>query len=346
MKIFINGHDNIGWSIDNDYMNIAKSLYRLNLSATNFFWQADIVHNVWWNQLLSPRNYLLRYKRNIIATASNFISLDDPSYELMDDFIKINPFIKAWISPSYKQKVQFDKKNILSYYLPFFVDTNIFRHIPWAKQELIRFLEIPAEFFSDRIIIGSFQRDSLGSDLSIPKWQKGPELLMELLDELPKDKFLLFLAGPRRHYLINECKKRNIPYYYFGIETVEDDIALNSISLDLMPYLYNLIDIYLVTSKTEGGPKAVLESILCKTFIMSTNVGLALDFVDKDFVFNNIDDFKRELNNYVTNFTSFHSHKNTLTSFCLERAQKVLDYSAMDRRLMNIYMDLSKSRLS
>ena len=39
--------------------------------------------------------------------------------------------------------------------------------------------------------------------------------------------------------------------------------------------LYNILDLYLVTSRIEGGPQAILECAIIKTPIMSTDVGVA-----------------------------------------------------------------------
>ena len=163
------------------------------------------------------------------------------------------------------------------------------------KNELLNEFSIPEKLFKDKVIIGSFQRDSLGSDLTQPKWQKNPELFINLLKELPKDKFILLLAGPRRHFVINNCKKYNIPYYYIGREIDGDDLDINTLEIDQMPLLYHLTDIYLVTSASEGGPKAVMEAATTKTFILSTDVGLAPDFLNKENIFADTAAFKKRL---------------------------------------------------
>ena len=43
----------------------------------------------------------------------------------------------------------------------------------------------------------------------------------------------------------------------------------------LVNKLYNILDLYLVTSRIEGGPQAILECALTKTPILSTDVGVA-----------------------------------------------------------------------
>ena len=45
---------------------------------------------------------------------------------------------------------------------------------------------------------------------------------------------------------------------------------------------YNLLDLYLITSREEGGPKALLESMACKIPIISTPVGQCIDILNKN----------------------------------------------------------------
>ena len=44
--------------------------------------------------------------------------------------------------------------------------------------------------------------------------------------------------------------------------------------------LYPLIDIYTVTSREEGGPKAILESMACGVPVITTKVGMAPDIIE------------------------------------------------------------------
>jgi len=52
MKIYVDGKDGIGWSIDKDRKHLISSIERLGLILTTKYYQADIVHNIWWNSLL------------------------------------------------------------------------------------------------------------------------------------------------------------------------------------------------------------------------------------------------------------------------------------------------------
>lgn len=303
-KIYIDGKDGLGWSIDKDREHLEKSIKRIGLQVTNNFISADIIHNIWWDNLLVRKKYLLRFKKKILVTTSNFVDLDDNEYWQRDNFEKVNKFCTAWVVPSSKQKKIFDKFDIKNYYLPFTIDIDIFNGLNGnnKREEIINLFNIDKDKIKNKILIGSFQRDSLGSDLGLPKWQKGPDVLIKLLSKLPRDKFILLLAGPRRHYVINECKKYNIDYIYVGTETSNDDLIINSLEINKISKLYSLIDIYLVTSVSEGGPKAVLESAVSRTMVMSTNVGLAADFIDSDYVFDELTNYEERLKYIVDNF--------------------------------------------
>ena len=49
--------------------------------------------------------------------------------------------------------------------------------------------------------------------------------------------------------------------------------------------LYNCLDLYIVTSRYEGGPQSIFECALTKTPILSTNVGVAPEVLSKDSIF-------------------------------------------------------------
>jgi len=277
-----------------------------------------------------------------LVTTSNFVNLDDENYILKDTFHKVDKIAKAWIVPSTKQKDIFDKHGIHSYYQPFTIDINLFSPLKerYSKKELLHQFNIPEDVVINKLIIGSFQRDSLGSNLKKPKWQKGPELLIQLLKGLPRDKFILLLAGPRRHFVISQCKKYNIPYFFVGKESLEDDVKQNSLEITQMPKLYALLDIYLVTSSSEGGPKAVLESIASKTFIMSTDVGLSKDFIDNKFVFSDSIEYKNTLFALVKNDDSYRASYKEIIEEQYKKVIKIIGNEAMDCRLFEIYREI------
>ena len=57
------------------------------------------------------------------------------------------------------------------------------------------------------------------------------------------------------------------------------------VDLKQINILYNILDLYLVTSRIEGGPQAIIEAGITKTPILSTDVGVAGEILHKDSIF-------------------------------------------------------------
>jgi hypothetical protein len=338
MKIFINGKDGKGWAVDMIKQDLIDALKRLNLNRTHNFFTADIIHNIWWNYFLTKTSYPLRLKNNIILSAINFINLEDENYFFKKEFFKANKFAKAWISPSEKQKKILDKYCEHVFTIPYYINFDLFNykeHID--KREIYKKFNIPENLFENKIVISSFQRDSLASDLTKPKWQKGPELLIELLKDLPKDKFILLLAGPRRHFVINKCKKHNIPYYYIGKEIPEDDININALSFIEMPDLYRITDLYLITSKSEGGPKAAQETTSLKIPVFSTDVGFSGDFINPENIFSDTETYKSVIFDFVNNYSQHKMRVKQVVEEQYSRCINRCNYKTLDSKLLEIY---------
>ena len=57
-------------------------------------------------------------------------------------------------------------------------------------------------------------------------------------------------------------------------------------SFDELNELYNLLDLYIVSSRIEGGPQAIMECAITKTPIISTDVGIASEILSKESIYN------------------------------------------------------------
>ncbi len=341
MKIHINGKDGKAWAIDMIRKDTENALIRLGLSQTRNFITADIIHNIWWNNFLKIKYIPIRFKKNIILTAVNFIDLENKNYFLLKEFHQANKYAKVWISPSEKQTRILEKYCQQVVTIPYYLNFKLFNYYENInKQTIYKKYGIPENLLKDKIVISSFQRDSLGNDLSKPKWQKGPELLIDLLKDLPKDKFILLLSGPRRHFVINQCKKYNIPYYYIGKEIKVDDINVNALPFTEMPDLYRITDLYLVTSKSEGGPKAILEATSLKTPIFSTDVGLAADFLNKKNVFSDKKQYKKAVYNFVNNYTENNEQIKSIVEEQYHNCISKCRQDVLDNKLNTVYQDL------
>ena len=154
--------------------------------------------------------------------------------------------------------------------IPIGVDTKFF--IPPTKDQKIKAREY-FKFKKEEIIIGSFQKDGEGWKEGLkPKLIKGPDIFLKVVELInKKHKIKILLTGPARGYLINGLKKRKISFIHN---------YLNKYS-DILKY-YHALDFYLVTSREEGGPMGLLESMSSGVQVVTTNVGMAPDFINKD----------------------------------------------------------------
>jgi glycosyltransferase involved in cell wall biosynthesis len=153
--------------------------------------------------------------------------------------------------------------------IPHWINENIWKKE--KKEETRSLLSIDADSF----LIGSFQRDTEGSDLKTPKLEKGPDIFLKVVKEISKTKNVhVLLSGWRRQYVISELKDSSIPYTYVELPSQE---KINS--------LYNALDLYVVSSRCEGGPQALFECAYLEIPIISTNVGQSNIILDNSVIY-------------------------------------------------------------
>jgi hypothetical protein len=80
----------------------------------------------------------------------------------------------------------------------------------------------------------------------------------------------------------------NVPVSFVGREIAGDDFASNILDRTALNRLYNLLDLYLVCSRWEGGPHSILEACFAKRKVLSTRVGIAEDILEKVSLFDTI----------------------------------------------------------
>ena len=336
-KIKIIGTDGQGWSIDSDRYFTEKAIKELNYKTVKCFFNADIVYSVWYSYIFRLKLLpfrLFKGKRKFVATITNDIEDNNKN---IDKYKKITDY---WVCANNKQKKYLLSQNIRENQIfinPFYVDENIFKTLSISKKEITEKLKINHNLIKEKFLIGSFQRDSRGDDLTKPKWHKNPELLIEILKNIDKNKFILLLAGPRRHFIVNECKKYNIPYIFIGnenfINEMKDDVAINNLSKNRINLLYNLVDLYIVTSASEGGPKAIIEASLTKTAILSTPVGFAPEMLNSDFICNNKDEFLIK----IIKLTENESYRKKAVAENYEKVSTINNFDAYKQRLKKIF---------
>src|SRR4029450_12933557 len=120
-------------------------------------------------------------------------------------------------------------------------------------------------------VIGSFVKDGVGmQEGNEPKLLKGPDTFVAVVDRLRTaiPNLSVLLTGPARGYVRTELQRLSAP---------QEHLILSS--RDELARAYQRVDICLVTSRQEGGPKAVLEAMATGVPLVSTRVGQATELV-------------------------------------------------------------------
>jgi glycosyltransferase involved in cell wall biosynthesis len=120
-------------------------------------------------------------------------------------------------------------------------------------------------------VIGSFVKDGVGmQEGNEPKLLKGPDTFVAVVDRLRTaiPNLSVLLTGPARGYVRTELKRLGVP---------QEHLILSS--RDELARAYQRVDVCLVTSRQEGGPKAVLEAMATGVPLVSTRVGQATELV-------------------------------------------------------------------
>jgi glycosyltransferase involved in cell wall biosynthesis len=120
-------------------------------------------------------------------------------------------------------------------------------------------------------VAGSFQKDGVGWDEGLePKLIKGPDVLVAALDRLRRlaPELVVLLTGPARGYVRRELERLGIPYRHVQARSRND-----------LAKAYHALDVYLVASRQEGGPKAAFEAMAAGVPFVTTRVGQAQELV-------------------------------------------------------------------
>lgn len=260
--------ENANWSTDCDGQQIAGALNRQKLLRA----KVEVYPVGYKNKIIHlgalpnyPKMKFIRRGNGIIQTIFHIGEKHWPQVEE----VKENIARIAWIHTSC-----FDtQRKLLSAgiagekikVIPLGVNLNIFKPVSVGDKKLIKEkLNLP----QDKIIIGSFQKDGNGWGEGLtPKLIKGPDIFCGVVVELSKKYPLhVLLTGPARGYVKKKLGEAGVPYTHCYLKNYNE----------IVPY-WQALDLYLVTSRIEGGPKAILEAWATGVPLVSTKVGMVPD---------------------------------------------------------------------
>lgn len=263
---------NIYITIDKGSLILPKILedYK-KYTNNNIVFKVDNADLIWMLNFWDLKNY--QNFSNIVVDLHHI----NENKEFLYDYEMINK-AKACIVHNEKMFSFLRKKIIIpTYKVPYWV---ISQRMQPKNIEVVNNILLKINQKRD-ILIGSFQKDGDGKRGENPKYVKNPDLFINIVKTINKSiKVKVILAGYARGFTIKKLEEENIPYEYF--ENCNDE-TLN--------VLYDCIDYYIVTSRYEGGPQAIVETAYRKTNILSTDVGIAKEVLHPDCICYSIDEF-------------------------------------------------------
>lgn len=267
------------WVINEECKNIKHYLesntpLKAKISVTSSGLRNKVIHFMSENTLITKdgiRNQSLFHSihpSNKIILSWFHISEDDSHrtkyIPLLNDFVD---YVHTASARTKNKLLNFGLQNNKIIIVPLGVDTSIFKPISKDEKKLLREeLNLP----EDATIIGSFQKDGNGWGKGLePKLIKGPDVFCDVVEQLAKKcKIHVLLTGPARGYVKRRLEKSNIPYTHKYFNNYSDITAF-----------YQVLDLYLVCSREEGGPKAILEAMATGIPLITTRVGMASDVI-------------------------------------------------------------------
>ncbi len=267
MKIYINSAKE-NWVVD----RFIDEWNKFNFKQSKNFRFGDKI--VWliapWTWRKIPEKYLIKNK--VVCTIHHIDEDKFKSYEEIEfrDRDKFVDYYHVISSKTFDQVIKLTDKPV--HKIPFWVNQNLWFEIK-NKEQLREKYSVDLNSY----LVGSFQRDTEGHDLVSPKLSKGPDRFLEIVQYLntKNENLEIILTGKRRNYILDELSRREISYKYFEMTSFQN---LNE--------LYNILDLYIVSSRYEGGPQSILETAMTRTPIISTDVGIASEILDKKSIFN------------------------------------------------------------
>ena len=268
--------DNIKWSLSEDAKQITKIANKIGIDCIAY---SGLCKNT--NVFFTDRYKMMN---EIISTQNIMAKIYFPYYhgiprrgeKIFDDFFdrlvrNHDKITRIQVTNNIMKKLLLEDAKIQDeklHHIFIGIDTNQFISGSTRQKHEARIkFKIP----QSAVVIGSFQKDGNGWGEGIePKFIKGPDVLVKTLILLKRDisELFVFLVGPARGYVKNALTKACIPFRYVCFENFYD-----------VSQCYHALDAYIVASREEGGPKAILESMATRTPIISTKVGQASELI-------------------------------------------------------------------
>ncbi len=261
--------ENADWVIKEIGESIDKNIpfLKMHITISHYGIRNSIIHYGSIGTFIGKDKLKLPHKSNkIIVTWFHVVPTED-RFELIKEAVE---YVDVWHTASNLTKKKMIELGIPAdkiIVIPLGVDLDYFNILSIEnKKERKKQLKIS----NNKLVLGSFQKDGNGWGEGLePKLIKGPDTFCDVVEQLSKkyDLFVL-LTGPARGYVKQRLSKANIPYRHEFLDNPNE-----------VANYFQVIDLYMVTSREEGGPKSLLEAMASGIPLISTKVGMAEDII-------------------------------------------------------------------
>jgi glycosyltransferase involved in cell wall biosynthesis len=264
VKLYVLG-DKLGWSIDDDRTRLVATARRLGYDVGS--------------------NTFLRFRRNQSVFQHNHFNALHPRWLDSSHRLGLSYFHGRPGTPGYPEfdraydtlrqhaerveRVQVTHAEMEELVVAAGVAPEKVFRIPIGID--IEHFPLAPERDGSQFVVGSFLKDGVGMAQGLePKLLKGPDTFVAVVERLRDaiPELSVLLTGPARGYVRAELERRGIPH---------EHVLLSA--RDELGHAYECVDVCLVTSRQEGGPKAVLEAMASGVPVVSTRVGQATELV-------------------------------------------------------------------
>jgi glycosyltransferase involved in cell wall biosynthesis len=263
-KLYVVG-DGLGWSIDDDRERLAATAGRLGYHV-------------------AP-NTFLRLARNQSVFQHNHFNALQPRWLESSHRLGLSYFHGRPGTPGYPEfdrayealrrnaarieRVQVTHDEMLDLVAAAGVPAERVHKIPIGID--IEHFALREERAGPAFVIGSFAKDGVGMDDGLePKLLKGPDTFVAVVERLRSviSNLSVLVTGPARGYVRRELERLGVPHRHELMSSRQE-----------LARAYREVDVCLVTSRQEGGPKAVLEAMASGVPVVSTRVGQAAELI-------------------------------------------------------------------
>jgi glycosyltransferase involved in cell wall biosynthesis len=263
-KLYVVG-DRLGWSIDDDRARLVATARRLGYDV--------------------GRNAVLRFSRGRSVFQHNHFNALQPhwlesSHRLGLSYFHGRPGTEGY--PEFDRAYEALRRNASRIDRAQVTHDEMHELVVGAGVQEQRVFKIPIgidlehfglapERSASSFVIGSFVKDGVGmADGLEPKLLKGPDVFVAVVARLREriQDLSVLLTGPARGYVRRELERLGVPHRHLLLSTREE-----------LGLAYHDVDVCLVTSRQEGGPKATLEAMASGVPFVSTRVGQAAELV-------------------------------------------------------------------